>query len=88
MSQFLLYYTGKGPKPQNDVRKVSQIPGVIVLTEPSSRSVLLDISNDIAAQHVRHFREWTLQASQTLTLEPQPLEDLMHSQVPAYRIVR
>jgi len=88
MSQFLLYYMGKGPKPQNDVAKVRRIPGVVVVTEPSPKSLLLDISNDLAAQHVRRFTEWTLQASQTVTLEPQPVEDLMHSQVPGYRLVR
>lgn len=88
MSRFLLYYMGKGPKPEHDVAKVSRIPGVVVVTEPSSKSVLLDISNDIAAQRVRSFPQWILQTSQRVSLEPQPADDLMHSKVPGLRIVR
>lgn len=88
MSRFLLYYMGKGPKPEKDVAQVKRIPGVVVVTEPSSKSVLLDISNDVAAQRVRGFPHWTLQASQRVKLEPEPLEDLMHSQAPGFRVVR
>jgi len=62
MNFFLLYYLGTGSKPQADVAAVRQIPGVAVVSEPSLKSVLLDISEELVAQRVRHLPGWTLQA--------------------------
>jgi hypothetical protein len=86
MSRFLLFYKGKGPKPLADIVRVGKIGGVKVVAQPTPRSVLLEISNDLAVQRVRGLSQWTLQKSQPLQLETEP-EDLLHSQVPGLRVV-
>jgi hypothetical protein len=86
MSRFLLFYKGKGPKPLEDVTRVGRIRGVKVVAQPTPRSVLLEISNELAVQRVRGLSQWTLQMSQPLQLETEP-EDLLHSKVPGLRVV-
>lgn len=86
MSRFLLFYKGKGPKPLEDITRVGRIRGVKVVAQPTPRSVLLEISNDLAVQRVRGLSQWTLQMSQPLQLETE-LGELLQSKVPGLRVV-
>ena len=86
MSRFLLFYKGKGPKPLDDITKVAKIRGVRIVSQPTPRSVLLEISSDLAVKRLRDFSQWTLQMSQPLQLETEPGE-LLPSQVPGMRVV-
>lgn len=86
MSRFLLFYTGRGPKPLADVAGLDGIPGVTVVAQPSPRTVVLDISDELAAQRVRRLPHWVLQQSQPLALD-EP-DCLSPSAVPGLRLVR
>jgi hypothetical protein len=69
MNQFLLFYTGTGPKPAADVVAVSRIPSVVIVNDNLPRSVVLEVSDNMAQQRLRHFTSWSLQASQDIELD-------------------
>lgn len=73
MSQFLLYYTGKGLKPAEDVAKVRAIPGVVVINDSLPRGVVLEVSSSLAQQRLRKIPAWKLQESQDVELDPPPM---------------
>lgn len=69
MSQFLLYYTGKGLKPADDVAKVRAIPGVVIINDDLPRGVVLEVSSNLAQQKLKRFPAWKLQASQEVEID-------------------
>jgi hypothetical protein len=87
MSQFLFYYTGKGPKPVADVARVRMIPGVVVINDSLPRSVVLEVSDNFAQQLLRGIATWKLHASQDVELDSPVTVGRYGTRAPRLRLV-
>ena len=88
MSRFLMYYTGDGPKPQSDVDKVRAMSGVVVVSDALPRSVVLEVANELVEQRLKRIPSWSLQESQTVSLDIGSTGTGATKQVPGFRLVR
>lgn len=87
MCQFLLYYTGTGLKPAADVAEVRRIPGVVVINDALPRSVVLEVSDNLAQQRLKRFPAWKLQASQDVELDAPSAMAKKETRVSRLRVV-
>lgn len=87
MSRFHLFYVGSGAKPVEDIARVREMPGVKIVNESLPRSVVIDVSGDLAEERLKRLPSWTLRQSHPVTLGSAIVESSLNKVVPALRLL-
>ena len=72
MGRFILRYKGSGPKPDEDVARISRLPDTTVL-EDSSRMLLVGAPEPELRALIGSMPDWVMSPEQTIKIpEPRP----------------
>jgi len=87
MRRFHLYYKGTGPKPLADIAKVREMPGVKVINDTLPRSVVVDVTGNLAEERLKRLPSWSLKQSHRVSLGSTPAESSIDKSVPGLRLL-
>ena len=87
MGRFHLFYVGSGAKPLEDIARVREMPGVEIVNEALPRSVVVDVSGEIAEERLKRLPSWTLRQSHPVSIGTKLFESGMNRAVPAMRLL-
>jgi len=70
------------------VEKVRAMSGVVVVSDALPHSVVLDVANELVEQRLKKIPSWSLQESQTASLDIGSTGTVATRQVPGFRLVK
>lgn len=87
MKRYHLFYKGTGPKPQDVIAMVRSMPGVQIVNDTLPRSVVVDVSGQVAEERLRRLPYWSLQQSHPVKLGATTAESSLNKSVPPMRLL-
>jgi hypothetical protein len=60
MAQFILNYTGEGPKPSPDVEKFRRLPNTTILDESLPHMILIEGPSEVVEAASRSIDSWSI----------------------------
>jgi hypothetical protein len=87
MSRFHLFYVGPGARPLEDILLVREMPGVKIVNENLPRSIVLDVSCEVAVERLKQLPQWALRQSHPVRINTRLFESSANREVPALRVL-